>query len=94
MSLGISNFEIEKAFKEINNDLNKNFVGVFPADKTNKFVMFEKMMPGKKYMFIISNQDRSNENRIHWWSILNILPKSEILLFDSFGMTSIKKLIV
>ena len=50
----ISNFEIEKVFKETNNDdLNKDFLGVFPSDKISKFVMFEKMMPGKKYPFII-----------------------------------------
>ena len=43
MSRGISNFEIEKVFKEINNeDINKNFLGVFPSDKINKFIMFEK----------------------------------------------------
>ena len=33
MSYGISNFEIEGVFKEINNpDINKNFL-VFPSDK-------------------------------------------------------------
>ena len=49
MSRGISNFEIEKVFKEINNeDINKNFLGVFPSDKINKFIMFKKLMPGKK----------------------------------------------
>ena len=59
MSRGISNFEMEKVFKEINNeDINKNFLGVFPSDKINKFIMFEKMMPGKKYPFIISNTDK------------------------------------
>ena len=59
MSRGIFNFEIEKVFKEINNkDINKNFLGVFPSDKINKFIMFEKMMPGKKYPFIISNTDK------------------------------------
>ena len=43
MSQGIFNFEIEKVFKEINNDdLNKNYLGVFPSDKINKFAMFEK----------------------------------------------------
>ena len=53
MTKGISNFEIERVFKEINNDgLNENFLGVFPSDKINKF-MFERMMPGKKYPFII-----------------------------------------
>ena len=64
MSRGISNFEIEKVFKEINNeDINKNFLGVFPSDKINKFIMFEKMMLGKKYLFIISNTDRSDKDR-------------------------------
>ena len=82
MSKGRSNIEVEKLFKEINNDeLNKNFVGVYPSDKINKFIMFEKMMPGKKYPFLISNTDRSNQGRTHWWSITNILPKSELFLF-------------
>ena len=50
-------FEIEKVFKEMNNeDINKKFIGVFPSDKMNKFIMFEKMMSGKKHPFIISNQ--------------------------------------
>ena len=37
--MGISNFEIERVFKEIDNsDFNDNFVGVFPSDKMNKFL--------------------------------------------------------
>ena len=49
MSKGISNIEIGILFKEINNDdLNKNFLSVYPSDKTNKFIMFEKVMPGEK----------------------------------------------
>ena len=51
--------------------------------------MFEKMMPGKKYPFIIW----SDESGTHWWSILNISPKSEILLIDSFGITGMKRFI-
>ena len=52
MSRGISNFQIEKVFKEINNeDINKKFLDVLPSDEINKF-MFENMMPGKKYPFI------------------------------------------
>ena len=43
MSKGISNFEIEKVFKEINNDdINENLIDIFPSDKINKFIMFEK----------------------------------------------------
>ena len=95
MSRGVSNFEIEKLFKEINNEnINKNFLGAFPSNKINKFIMFEKMMPGKKYPFIISNTDRSDEGSTHWWSILNISPKSELLLFDSFGISCMKHFIV
>ena len=95
MSKGISNFEIEKIFKEINNeDINENFLGVFPSDKINKFIMFEKMMPGKKYPFMISNADRSNESGIRWWSILNISLKSKLLFFDSFGICGMKRFIV
>ena len=91
MSRGISNFEIEKVFKEINNeDINKNFLGVFPSDKINKFIMFEKMMLGKKYLFIISNTDRSDKDGTRWWSILNISPESELLHFDSFRISGMK----
>ena len=51
MSQSISNFEIGKVFKEINNDdLNKIFLGVFLCDKINKLVMFEKVMPGKNIL--------------------------------------------
>ena len=56
MTKAISNFEIERVIKEINNnDLNENFVDLFPSNRINKFIMFERMMPVKKYPFIISN---------------------------------------
>ena len=85
MTKGISNFETERVFKEINNDdLNKTFLGVFPSDKINKFIMFERMMPGKKYPFIISNTDCSDSNGTHWWSALNILPRSDFFFFLFF----------
>ena len=94
MSKGISNIKIEKLFKEINNDdLNENFLGVYPSDKTNKFIMLEKMMPGKKYPLFVSNTDRSNQAGTHWWSIMNISLKSE-LFFDSYGIEGMKHFIV
>ena len=43
--------------------------------------MFEKIMSGKKYPFIISSNDRSDKGGTHWWSILNISPKSELCFF-------------
>ena len=51
-------------------------------------------MLGKKYPFIIWNTDRSDEGGTHLWSILNISPKSELLLFDSFGISCMKHFIV
>ena len=76
MSKSIYNIATEKLFKEINNyDLNENFFGVYPFDKVNEFIIFERMMPGKKYSFLISNMERSDQGRTHWWSIMNILPK-------------------
>ena len=51
-------------------------------------------MSGKKYQFIVSNTDRSDEGSSHCWSILNISPKSELLLFDSFGISGMKHFIV
>ena len=79
MTKAISNFEIERVIKEINNnDLNENFVDLFPSNRINKFTMFERMIPGKKYPFIISNTDRSYKNGTHWWSILNVSPKSKL----------------
>ena len=44
---------LKNHFKKINNDdLNKNFLGVYPSDKMNLFIKFEKMMPGKKISFL------------------------------------------
>ena len=56
--------------------------------------MFEKMMPYKTYPFIISNTDRENDTETHWWSILNISPKSVLLLLDLFGISGTKRFIV
>ena len=86
MSKGLPNIEIEKLFKEINNDdLNENFLGVYPSDKINKFIMFEKMMVGKNNPFFVSNTDISDQARMHWGSIINISPKNE-LFFDLYGI--------
>ena len=63
---------------------------VFSSNKINKFIMFEKMIPGKKYLFMISDMDRSDDGGTHWWSTLNISPKSELLLFYLFGISDMK----
>ena len=40
------------------------------------------------------NTDSSQKGRIHWWSILNIEPKQDTFLFDSFGLDNLKHFII
>ena len=66
MSRGISNFEIEKIFKDINSeDIDDNFLNVFPSNKINKFLMFEKTIPEKKSPVIISNTEGEDQPDTH-----------------------------
>ena len=45
MSEGISNFQIEEAFKNLNDsDINDNFVGAFPATQMTKFIDYKSIM--------------------------------------------------
>ena len=46
------------------------------------------------YPFTIFNTDRSNKPGIHWWSFLNIYPKTELFLFDSEGFEGLKNFIL
>ena len=49
MNSGISNFQIEEAFKNIGDkDINDNFVGVFPSNYMNKFIDYKMMISEKK----------------------------------------------
>ena len=77
---GISNIQIEKAFRDLDDpDLLDNFVGVFPSDYLNKFVNHAAMITDSgKCPFIIANTDDSEKDRTHWWSILDIEPKTDI----------------
>ena len=57
MSNGFSNFQIDEAFKNIGDeDIENNFVGVFPLNHMNhKLMICEK----KENMFVIANTDSS-----------------------------------
>ena len=97
MSGGISNEEVIKFFENVeDNDIKENFVGVFPSNYINKFISFHEMAKEKtkKYPFIIMNTDRSDKPGTHWWSFLDLHPKKEIFLFDSFGFEGFNKFII
>ena len=93
---GISNFQIEDAFKKIGDeDLLENVVGVFPSNYMNKFINHAAMISDKgKYPFIIANTDASNKPGVHWWSILDIEPRNDIFFFDSFSLNGLKHFII
>ena len=40
------------------------------------------------------NTDRSNKKGTHWWSFLNLHPRKEIFLFDSFGFEGFIEFII
>ena len=47
-----------------------------------------------KYPFAIFNTDKENEPGVHWWSFIDIYPKSNLFLLDSFGIEGFKLFIV
>ena len=93
---GISNFTIEKFINGIDDELKRNFIGVFPSDRTLKFLKITEMVKKNKtrYPFMIMNTDRSGKEGTHWWSFLEIASKDKIFLFDSYGFIDLKEFII
>ena len=91
MEGGISNKTIVCFFAESgNDDVIKNFIGVFSSNFVNRFISFHGMISesGTKYPFTIINTDQSDKKGTHWWSFLDFHPKKEIFKFDSFVFKS------
>ena len=93
---GISNFQIEKAFKKINDeDLLDNFIGVFPSNYMNKFNNHAAMIEDSgKFPFIIANTDASDKPSVYWWSIIDIELLTNIFFFDSYENEGLKHFII
>ena len=94
---GISNNAIVSFFEEkTGHDLKKNFVGVCSSNYVIKFIGFHRMMVEKKghYSFIIMNTDRSNKGGTHWWSFLDLHPRKDVFLLNSFGFEGFKQFIM
>ena len=93
---GISNFQIEEAFKKIDDkDLSNYFVGVFPSNYMNKFISHAAIIEDAgKYPFIIAKTDTADKPGEHWWSILDIEPRTDIFFFDYYGIEGLKHFII
>ena len=97
MNKGISHFQIEDFFKdEENEDLKKNYMGTYSIDSITKYINFYEIIKRRngKYPFAIFNTDKENEPGVHWWSFIDIHPKNNLFLFDSFGIEGFKLFIV
>ena len=93
---GISNFQIEKAFQKIDDeDLLDNFIKVFPSNYMNKFINHAAMIEDSgKFPFIIANADADDKPGVHWWSISDIEPRTDVFIFDSYGLDGLKHFII
>ena len=93
---GISNVNINKIINEIDGDLKRTFVGVFPSDETFKFFKHKHLIRAKKapYPFMIMNTDRKNQEGKHWWSLLEISNKKQIFLFINLVLLVLKILLL
>lgn len=61
---GIGNFQIENSFKNIKDtNINDNFVGIFPANRMNRFIDYKSVISYKKgkYPFMIVNTNSSDK---------------------------------
>ena len=46
-----------------------------------------------RYRFIIGNADISDKDGTHWWSIMDIEPKNDLLIFETLSVDGLKSLI-
>ena len=62
----------------------------------NMFIDYKTMISEKKekYPFIIGNTDSEDKHGTHWWSIMDIEPKTDLLFFDTFGVDGLKSFII
>ena len=71
-------------------------MGTYSIHSITKYINFYEIIKKRnaKYPFAIFNTDKHNEPGQHWWSFLDIDPKSNLFLFDSFGLEGFKLFIV
>ena len=71
-------------------------MGVYSSDSITKYINFYEIIKERraKCQLAIFNTDRENKPGTHWWSFLDIYPKEDLLLFDSFGFSGFIQFIV
>ena len=82
---GISNITIYKFFENENDDLKKNFIGLYSSNSITRFINYYKIVKEKDccYPCAIFNTIR-----------VNIYPNIELLLFNNEGFQGLKYFII
>ena len=68
----------------------------YSIDSITRYINFYEIIKRRnaKYPSAIFNTHKGNEPGVHWWSFMDIRPKSNLFLFDSFGLEDFKVFIV
>ena len=71
-------------------------MGTYSIDSITKYINFYQIIKqsNANYPFEIFNTDKEKEPGVHWWSFINIQPKNNLFLFDSYGLEGFKLFIV
>ena len=97
---GITNIEIEKFFdNEMNDDLKRNFVGVYLSDSITKYINFYNIIKEKiaKYPFAIFNTDRKNNQERIGGAFLIFIEKKifyYLKVLDSLALSSLLQIMI
>ena len=88
MNKGIIKFQID----DFCDDVFDYYMGIYSIDSITKHINFHEIIKRRngKYPFAIFNTDKENEPGVHWWSFIDIHPKNNLFLFDSFGTEGFK----
>ena len=67
-------------------------MGTYLIDSITRYINFYEIIKIKnsKYPFAIFNTDKENEPGVDWWTFMDIHPKNNLFLFDSFGVEGFK----
>ena len=71
-------------------------MGTYSIDSITKYINFYEIIKRRngKYPFAIFKTDKENEPGVHWWSFIDIDPKNNLFLFDSFDIERFKLFII
>ena len=67
-------------------------MGTYSIDSITKYINFYEIIKQRntKYLYAIFNTDKEKEPGFHWWSFIDIQPKNNSFLIDSFGLEGFK----